>query len=79
MVQGHVTHYLSLRLKMMHKHPRNDTETPGANVDTKFKTLKQYVEHVERQVLEEHKKNLTDYERGYQDGWYDAHVKIKGD
>ena len=62
----------------MHKSPRNDTATPGANVDTQFKTLRDYVEYVEKTIREEHKANLSDYERGYQDGWYDAHVKIKG-
>lgn len=60
----------------MHKSGRNDTENPGASYDNKG-TLKEYIELKEAQMHRELQATLTEYERGYQDGWYDAHVKIK--
>lgn len=57
----------------MHKSGRNDNENPGASV----KTLGEYIQQMEKQQRKEFEANLTEYERGYQDGWHDAHVKIK--
>lgn len=55
----------------MHKSGRNDTKNPGASCDL---TLKDYIERKEKQIRREHQENLTAYERGYQDGYYDAVV-----
>lgn len=55
----------------MHKAGRNDTKNPGASCDT---TLGDYIERKEKQIRREHLQNLTEYERGYQDGYYDAVV-----
>ena len=62
----------------MHKSGRNDTVNPGASCDNKG-TLREYIAQKEAQVHRELQASLTEYERGYQDGWYDAHVRIKGD
>lgn len=60
----------------MHKSMRTDTQSPGASCENKG-TLKEYIAQKEAQMHRELQATLTEYERGYQDGWYDAHVKIK--
>ena len=61
---------------MMHKAGRNDTKNPGASVK-QDKTLGDYIQRKEQQMLVDHKLSLTEYERGYQDGYYDCIVDGK--
>lgn len=44
-------------------------------IDTNCKTLGDYISLKEKQYREEERERLTDYERGYQDGYYDAIVE----
>lgn len=63
---------------MFHKSGRNDTQNPGSSTSTPCgHTLKEYIALKEAQIHRDLQATLTEYERGYQNGWHDAHVKIK--
>lgn len=64
--------------KMIRKPPHKNMEHPPGQIVNPVKTLGDYIQRTEQQIRREHQENMTDYERGYVDGWYDAHVKIKG-
>ena len=59
---------------MAHK----NTVNPPGQIVTPVETLGDYIQRTEQAIRRERQENMTDYERGYVDGWYDAHVKIKG-
>lgn len=44
-------------------------------VQSNIKTLGDYIAQKEKQYIADTRNNLTEYERGYQDGYYDAIVK----
>ena len=44
-------------------------------VESNIKTLAEYIQQKEKQYIEEERAGLTDYQKGYQDGYYDAIVQ----
>lgn len=65
---------------MMHKPAHKNLEHPPGQIVNPIedKTLADYIQRKEKQIRKEFEENLTEYEKGYMDGWHDAHVKIKG-
>ena len=57
--------------------PAHKSGTAGQIVNpvvSNVKTLGDYISVKEKQMRDEERASLTDYERGYQDGYYDAIV-----
>jgi len=60
---------------MMRVPPAHKSDNAGQVVTpVKEQTLGDYITRKEKQYIEDERNKLSDYERGYQDGYYDAIV-----
>jgi hypothetical protein len=61
---------------MTFKPAHKDTVNPPGQIRNEL-TLGDYIDRKTMEDRKKFEKDLTEYQRGYLDGYYDAHVKIK--